>query len=266
MLTSDERHWWYRGRRRVLRATLDRLPLPAACRILDAGCGSGRTLDELASYGSVAGVDLSAAAVAAARARGHIDVRQGAVECLPHPDVSFDLITCLDVIEHTTDDVRTLRELRRVARPGSFLVVTVPAYPWLWSAHDELNRHYRRYRRPALRRAAMAAGWAPQLDTHFNSLLLAPAAAVRLLQRHRPADAARSDLELTPSALDTLLTLPMCAEAALVRRGARLPAGMSLLAVLRNMRPAPRRPAGPRRSSVPPRTRTHPDARPLSVR
>jgi SAM-dependent methyltransferase len=232
MLSRDEKHWWYRGRRRFLRATLDRLPLAPAPRLLDAGCGSGRTLDELARYGRVSGVDLSSDAVACARGRGHEDVRVARVEELPFADATFDVVTCLDVIEHTPDDGATLAELRRVTRPGGLLVVTVPAYQALWSWHDEVNLHFRRYDSASLRAVASAAGWAVVGDTHFNSLLLAPAAAVRLAQRHRGAHV-RSDLELTPPVLNGILELPMRFESRLVAAGVRLPAGLSLLAVLR---------------------------------
>jgi SAM-dependent methyltransferase len=230
MLSNDERHWWYRGRRRILCAELDRVELPEGARALDAGCGSGRTLDELAHYATVSGVDLSEEAVAAARARGHDDVRVGTLERLPFPPRTFDLITCLDVLEHVPDDVRALRELRRVARPGAALVVTVPAYQALWSAHDEANLHYRRYRRAPLRRAAIAAGWQPARDTHFNWLALAPAAVVRLATRNADP-AGRSDLERTPRSLDRLLELPLDAEAVLLRHGGRIPFGLSILAV-----------------------------------
>ena len=248
MLAGDERHWWYRGRRRVLRAQLDRLQIPPGARLLDAGCGSGRTLDELARFGRASGVDTSPEAVAAARRRGHRDVRVARVEDLPFPDGAFDLVTCLDVIEHTPDDRATLAELRRVTRPGGLLVVTVPAYQALWSWHDVVNRHFRRYDSASLRVAARAAGWDVVRDTHFNSVLLAPAAAVRLAQRRRRAHP-RSDLELTPAALDGLLELPLRLEARLLRAGLRLPAGLSLLAVLRrpavNRAPGARAPARP---------------------
>ncbi|HMJ32356.1 MAG TPA: class I SAM-dependent methyltransferase [Baekduia sp.] len=239
MLASDERHWWYRGRRRVLRAELDRLPLAPDPRLLDAGCGSGRTLDELARYGRVSGIDLSPEAVAAAHRRGHRDVRVGHVERLPFPDATFDVVTCLDVVEHTPDDRATLAELRRVARPGGLLLVTVPAYQALWSWHDEVNLHYRRYDSSSLRAAARAAGWDVVGDTHFNSLLLGPAAAVRVAQRRRRRHT-HSDLDLTPLRLNGVLELPLRLEARLLASGTRLPAGLSLLAVLR--RPALREP------------------------
>jgi SAM-dependent methyltransferase len=238
MLSSDEEHWWYRGRRRVLRAELDRLPLAPDPRLLDAGCGSGRTLDDLATYGRVSGIDLSEAAVASAWRRGHDDVRVAAVEEIPFPDSAFDVVTCLDVIEHTRDDRVTLAELLRVTRPGGLLLATVPAYQALWSSHDTANLHYRRYDRSSLRTAALAAGWDVVSDTYFNGLLLAPAAAVRFASRWRTQT--HSDLEATPQILNGVLELPLRLESRILAVGSRLPAGLSLLAVLR--RPALSRP------------------------
>jgi SAM-dependent methyltransferase len=235
MLSADEEHWWYRGRRRVLRAAIERLPLGPDARLLDAGCGSGRTLDDLARYGRVSGVDLSPEAVAAARQRGHADVHLGRVEEMPFPDDTFDVVTCLDVIEHTPDDGATFAELRRVTRPGGLLIATVPAYQGLWSWHDEVNLHFRRYDSSSLRAAARSAGLEVVGDTHFNGLLLAPAAAVRLAQRRRRGHA-HSDLALTPPVLNGVLEWPLRLESRLVAGGTRLPAGLSLLAILR--RPA----------------------------
>src|SRR5213082_169225 len=100
-LAVDEHHWWYRGRRRIIRAELDRLPIPQPAVVLDAGCGSGRTLEELADYGEVHGIELDPEAAALARARGRGEVLVGRLEQLTWPTGTFDLITCLDVIEHT---------------------------------------------------------------------------------------------------------------------------------------------------------------------
>jgi SAM-dependent methyltransferase len=234
MLALDDRHWWYRGRRRIVRAVLDSLDLPDGDPVLDAGAGSGRTLDELAEYGRVSGIELDPRGVEAARSRGHVDVARAAVEAIPHPDGSFAAVTCLDVLEHTPDDVRSLRELRRVTRAGGVLLVTVPAYPRLWSRHDEVNGHHRRYTRPMLRAAAEAAGWRVERMTGFNAVYLLPAAAVRIARRGRDgAEDESSELALTPPALNGVLELPLRAEAAMIARGISLPAGLSLLAVLR---------------------------------
>jgi SAM-dependent methyltransferase len=240
MLEVDEHHWWYRGRRRIVHAELDRLPLPAGARVLDAGCGSGRTLQELAGYGAVSGIELDPDAAAFAAAKGDGEVRVGRLEELPWEDDTFDLITCLDVIEHTPDDRLTLAELRRVAKPGGWLLVTVPAYQALWSLHDAANHHYRRYGRRSLRRAAVEAGWRVRRLTSFNSILLPPAAVVRLAQRRRePDDDYTPQLGLPPAAVNEVLERPLRLEARWLARGGTLPAGLSLLAVLENPAPSP---------------------------
>ena len=235
LVEYDEHHWWYAGRRRVLHAALGKLPLPEGARVLDAGCGTGRTMDELLGYGEVHGFDLNPLGAEHARGRGHDDVRVARVEEIPYPDDSFDLVTCLDVIEHTPDDGVSLRDLLRVTRPGGWLVVTVPAYQLLWSSHDVANEHYRRYRRSQLAAAGESAGWEPGAWTYFNTLLFLPGAAVRVLERLRRPHKRRGrpNVALTPRSWDGVLEWPMRMEAGLIRRGARLPVGMSLLMVFR---------------------------------
>src|SRR5579875_3032172 len=98
MLEVDEHHWWYRGRRAIIAVELERLPLPGDGSVLDAGCGSGRTLQELARFGEVSGIELDPDAAALARSRGDYDVRVGRLEALPWAAETFDLVTCLDVI------------------------------------------------------------------------------------------------------------------------------------------------------------------------
>jgi SAM-dependent methyltransferase len=235
MLELDEHHWWYRGRREIVRTELDRLELPGEAGILDAGCGSGRELQDLAAYGSVHGVELDPDAAAYAEARGLGEVKVGTVEELPWDDGAFDLITCLDVLEHVPDDQRALIELRRVCKSGGWLLVTVPAYPSLWSLHDRANHHFRRYSRGSVREAALGAGWELRRLTAFNSILLAPAALLRLAQRGRVPDSDYSpELELVPPWLNGLLERPLQAEARWLARGRTLPAGLSLMALLKN--------------------------------
>jgi SAM-dependent methyltransferase len=186
-------------------------------------------------YGEVSGIDVSEVASGAARARGHHDVRVGRLEALPWPDDAFDLVTALDVIEHTPDDRITLRELRRVTRPSGFAVVTVPAYQWLFSAHDVVNQHFRRYARRNLVDAALEAEWRIERTSYFNFGLLPLATAVRLAQRlRRGRPKMQSDFALTPSWLNGALELPLRVEAVWLLNGHRLPAGLSLLAVLSN--------------------------------
>jgi SAM-dependent methyltransferase len=232
---AEDRHWWYRGRRRVLDGVLADLGLPTPARILDAGCGSGRNMVDLAHLGAVTGVELSDTSVALARQRDVGDVIAGSVLEMPFPDHSFDLAVSLDVIEHLDDDLSALRELRRAVAPGGALLVTVPAYQWLWSGHDEINHHHRRYTRRTLQRVAEQAGWRQARTTYFNSLLLPAAIVLRVLDRVNRAKTTETSLDLwvPPEPLNWLLERPLTLESALISRGARIPAGLSLLAVFR---------------------------------
>lgn len=230
----EDHHWWYRGRRRIIAEAVRGLGMPAETRILDAGCGSGRNMVELAAFGAVTGLELADASVARARSRSVGAVEQGSLDAIPFPDASFDLAVSFDVIEHLDDDRLALRELRRVVRPGGALLVTVPAYQWLWSEHDVINHHRRRYNTATLTQASIEAGWTVQRTTYFNAFLLPIAIAYRGLSRlRRISDDPTSDLSRTPGWLNRLLEKPLLAEARLVRRGRRLPAGLSLMAVLR---------------------------------
>lgn len=231
---AEDRHWWYRGRRTVLDGVIAGLQLPAGARILDAGCGSGRNMVDLARRGTVTGVELSDTSVSLARARDVGEVVAGSLLEMPFADDSFDLAVTLDVIEHLDDDLAALGELRRVVVPGGWLLVTVPAYQWLWSGHDVINHHHRRYTRRSLRVVAEKAGWRQVRTTYFNSLLLPVAILLRVLDRLSTKTTESSlDLWVPPEPLNWLLERPLALESALVAHGGRIPAGLSLLAVFR---------------------------------
>jgi SAM-dependent methyltransferase len=230
----EDRHWWYRGRRTVLERVIAGLQLPRPARILDAGCGSGRNMVELGRLGTVTGVELSGTSVSLARQREAGEVIEGSVLEMPFDSNSFDLAVSLDVIEHLEQEVDALAELRRVVAPGGSLLVTVPAYGWLWSGHDEINHHHRRYTRRSLQRVAEDAGWKQVRTTYFNSLLLPVAILLRALERLNTKTTESSlDLWVPPEPLNWLLERPLALEAALIGRGGRIPAGLSLLAVFR---------------------------------
>jgi SAM-dependent methyltransferase len=231
---AEDRHWWYRGRRKVLDRVIAGLRLPARAEILDAGCGSGRNMIELARHGAVTGVELSETSVRLARERAAGEVIEGSVLEMPFEADSFDLAASLDVIEHLEDDIAALRELRRVVKPGGALLVTVPAYQWLWSGHDEVNHHFRRYTRRSLQCAGEQAGWQQARTTYFNSLLLPAAIMLRVLDRfNRKTTESSLDLWVPPAPINWLLERPLQLEAAMIARGGRIPAGLSLLAVFR---------------------------------
>jgi SAM-dependent methyltransferase len=217
MRALEERHWWFRGRRAVLHALLRRVPRPGPL-LLDAGCGTGRNLVE---FGPGRGVDPAPESVAACRERG-LDVVQASLDALPFGDASFDLLLATDVLEHVDDDVAALRELRRVAAPGAVLLVTVPAHPGLWSAHDVALHHRRRYRRAEVLERLRAAGWEPVVVTWWNAFLLP------LIWLARRRSRTGTDHDRTPAWANGVLELPLAVEARLVGRGVALPFGVSL--------------------------------------
>ena len=218
----------------VISAVLEGLDLPESPEILDAGCGSGRNMVTLAALGSVTGIEISDASVARARDRAVGEVVQASITEMPLADQRFDLAVCLDVLEHIDNEALALRELRRVMRSSGLLLITVPAYQSLWSAHDVINHHKRRYNRRTLCDVAIAAGWEPVWVSYFNALLLPVAAGHRRLARLRHAlDEPVSDLDQTPDYLNTALETPLRFEAWLIAHGRTIPAGLSLIAVLR---------------------------------
>jgi SAM-dependent methyltransferase len=231
-------HWWFRGRRRILLELLDReLPATPDGRpraILDVGCGTGTMVTHLGRYGDVTGIEASPEAVAFCHQRGVTNVQRADGEVLPFADASFDLVTALDVIEHIDDDAGALSEMHRVLRPGGRMLVTVPAFPFLWSAHDEVNRHFRRYVRPQLEERVRQAGLRPARVTYFNAFLFPAVAAVRVLRLNRLGgnrrQEQRSDFTLSHGRQlgNRALTRLFGAEAPVVARR-DLPFGVSLL-------------------------------------
>jgi SAM-dependent methyltransferase len=224
----EDTHWWFAGRRAVIHALVRRAGTSGRLRVLDAGCGTGRNMLEFGDLGDVEGVDSSPDAIEFCRRRGIDGVHEGEIERLPFADGSFDLILATDVVEHLRDDVASLRELRRVTVPGGRLLVTVPAYQWLWSQHDAAHHHFRRYTLRRLRARLREGGWRPVTSTYFNTTLLPPIAAVRLIARTRRGEPGRSELRLTPAVANRPLTELLRLEAALIERGVRLPAGVSI--------------------------------------
>jgi SAM-dependent methyltransferase len=182
MAAHDSTHWWYRARREILADYLDRYgKVPAGARILEIGCGTGHNLPMLAQFGEVDAIEIDPAAAAIASER-----LGKPVGASPLPDLvgvepgSYDLIAVLDVVEHIDADVAALKAMARVLKPGGKILITVPAHQWMWSAHDVVNHHKRRYSKATLTAALDAAGLRWSRLRWFNSLLFPAAVAARI--------------------------------------------------------------------------------------
>lgn len=231
MADAERDHWWFRGRRDFIAATLRSLPLPPDPSILDAGCGSGGNLALLAEFGRVFGFEHDAEALACARALGVGQLEPGMLpNGIPFADVGpFDVIGLFDVLEHLQQPIESLRALSARLAPGGAMVITVPALPILWGPHDVRHRHVRRYTRRTFREEVAEAGLRVEYLTSVNLLLLPLAAMQRL--RERVLGYETGNLIPTPW-LNRLLYRVWRLEQALVPRRS-LPLGLSLLAVVR---------------------------------
>jgi SAM-dependent methyltransferase len=177
---EDRAHWWFLGRRAVILAEMARRLPARRARLAELGCGSGGMLEAIGRFGAAVGVETDAALRARARERG-LDVRAGALpDAIPLEVGRWDAVCLFDVLEHVDDEAGALAACRRLLGPGGRLFVTVPAYAWLWSRHDELLGHRRRYTARTLRQVAERAGFAVERLTYFNTLLAPPIMAVRL--------------------------------------------------------------------------------------
>jgi len=231
----EEKHWWFLGRRKIVFSLLRQyLPNKNQLEILDVGCGTGSTLKELEKHGHAIGVDVSEEAVRFSKLRGCTNVYRIDGEGLFFEDEMFDLLVSLDVIEHITDDCAALSEYYRITKHSGILLLTVPAYNFLWGAHDEINDHKRRYIADELKNKVEKTGFAVGKLTYFNTFLFPFVLLARMGQRvtkmvngrYKP----RSDLKLYPSSINNLLEAVFILEKRLLRKH-NLPYGVSLLCV-----------------------------------
>lgn len=236
-LEADRSHWWFRGRERIL-AALARsavAPLPLG-PIADVGCGPGGPTRCIFPRSRIVAIDLSARVLqgyTSADARVVADV-----ERVPLRAASLSAVCAFDVLEHLADDAAALREWRRMLVPAGWLLLTVPAYMTLWSRSDDVDGHYRRYRRRPLRQLLLGAEFQIVRDTYFNTLLLPGVALVKWWERLRGVrkdaiDGRNPELDRrAPARVERALERAMALEAAWLRR-AGLPAGVSIAVIAR---------------------------------
>lgn len=234
MAATEDRHWWFAGRRSVLSALISRLDLPPQASILEIGSGTGGNLSMLSAFGRVSAMEMDKVArgIAMQKTEGRFDIRAGSCPSqIPFDGQKFDLVCLFDVLEHIEDDRATLAAIKALSAPGGRVLITVPAYRWMWSAHDEFLHHKRRYLASELKDKAQDAGFRIERLSYFNTLLFPLAAAVRIKDRLMRSSEA-SGTALPPSPVNATLRTVFGAERFLLDRF-NLPFGVSLLAILR---------------------------------
>jgi SAM-dependent methyltransferase len=231
MAEQDQIHWWYVARRKILAALIAReAELPKDARILEIGCGTGHNFEMLKTFGRLDALEVDEGARTLARTRLGHEVGDAPLPGLPGvPDGCYDLIALLDVLEHVDNRAESLRSIAGKLTPNGRILITVPAYQWMWSAHDLAHHHKLRYSKKGLRRDAEAAGLKVRKLGFFNSLLFPIAASVRLLGKL--AGRTSSDDQVPPRPLNFLFEKIFGLERHVIGR-MPFPAGVSLFALL----------------------------------
>ncbi len=231
MKVLETSHWWFLGRRQVLTRLLSGLGLPDKARILEAGCGVGGNIEMLTGFGSVEALEPDEPSRQYVAARTGITPVGGFLpHDLPFKPSSFDAVCAFDVVEHVDDDRGAVKALSALVAPGGYLIVTVPAYQWMWSAHDEVHHHKRRYSRAQIVEVVRGGGLEVVKASYFNAILFPLAAGVRILKKLTRSDS--SDDAMPPAWLNGLFRNLFGGESAWLARHS-LPFGLSIVVIAR---------------------------------
>jgi ubiquinone/menaquinone biosynthesis C-methylase UbiE len=234
MYGLEDIYWWFVARRELAVEILTReIGDRKGIRLLDVGCGTGSNLEAFSRFADATGIDMSTEALGFCHKRGVERVALSAVERLPFADGAFDIVTAMDMLEHTDDDLAALAELRRVLKPGGLLLVTVPAYGFLWSEHDEALKHRRRYTAHELRNKMTVTDFRIERTSYFITLLFFPILAMRIHQGlFKKSTHPQTSVRLLPGWINSSLVGLLGLERRLFR-SVNLPFGVSIVALAR---------------------------------
>lgn len=230
MAEFEETYWWWVGKRNIIKSILNRLNLDHA-NILDGGCGTGFNLKYLKDYGNITGLDISREALDFCKKRENKKLVQADAENLPFKDGVFDVLTSLDCLEHLDDD-RCIKEYFRVLKPEGHLIVTVPAFMFLWSKHDEALHHKRRYNKDQLKNLLESNGFKVIKLSYWNFFLLFPIVAIRLVKKWvaNGEDEVETDIKELPNIINSFLISVLKFESSIISL-TNLPIGVGLICV-----------------------------------
>ncbi len=224
----EEKHWWHEAKRNLVNFFLSHY-LNKKSKILDVGCGTGRNIESFSRFGEVWGIDYASEAITFCKQRGLKRVVRGSLEKIPFLKNSFDCITALDVLEHV-DDQKALKEIIRVLKPEGLLIITVPAYPRLWSRWDEVLQHKRRYTKSSLKKLLKGNGFKIIKISYVHSFLILPTIIIRAFKNLFYKNYYPSDFKLSSKIINFLLYNISQIEKIFIISSS-LPFGTSLVAV-----------------------------------
>jgi len=229
----EDTHWWHLAKRRLVLSLIRRYAPRRHPRILDIGCGTGKNMEAWSHIGPTMGIDIEPCALSYCRKRGLTRVRQGRAEHTGLTASSVDVVTMLDVLEHT-DDTLVIREIARILAKRGICVITVPAYQWLWSTWDVVLKHKRRYTKNELLAKVSARGLHPLYASYVFSFLPIPVILVRRLKSHLPAGRYGSDFQITSPFINKLF-FGLCVLEQSIMNVVPLPFGTSIVFVAQKL-------------------------------
>ena len=223
-------HWWFTARQKIVSDVIEHtVSLSPGAKVLDIGCGTGAILAMFQKKFDAYGTDTSPLAIEFCHQRGLANAFCCTLDTFPQQELRFDFITMLDVIEHIDNDIGVLREAYGFTKQGGHILVTVPAYQFLWSRHDDLNHHKRRYRKSQLKSALETSGFTVEKLSYYNSLLFPTALVSRVAERFiKPKT--DTTLDLPPRFINSILESIFGFERFLLRK-IPFPFGLSLIAL-----------------------------------
>ena len=230
MSRIQERHWWFNGRRFLIRSVLENLNLEKNISVLEIGCGTGANLSVLKQFGTVYAAEMDSFSREYARGKYGVNVEYGRLpDVVPFADKKFDLICMFDVLEHVDNDHEALMALSSRLNKNGRILLTVPATKWLFGRHDKMFHHFRRYSRQELNEKMVKAGFTLSILNYFNTLLFPFALLARLADAVFPGTNT-TGMDIPPTAVNKLLYRIFISEKMMMEKFP-LPFGLSLIAV-----------------------------------
>ncbi|MDR0649029.1 MAG: class I SAM-dependent methyltransferase [Synergistaceae bacterium] len=233
MIETQKFHWWFKGKRNVLKRIINSFNLPKGCKILEIGCGVGANIEMLTNFGDVWALEVNEYALDyAVRTNDGVVIKKG---WLPEglsaiSGREFDLICLFDVLEHIEFDEMSLRNIREFLKCESKLLITVPAYQWLFSRHDHNLGHFRRYNKISLSDKLASSGYRVLYLGYMNMLSLPLMAASRFFDRYVRKDGVASGTKIPSRVINSVLFFAFSLETLWVPRFSS-PFGGSVVAI-----------------------------------
>lgn len=233
MCQTEQSHWWFVARREILSSLIKKFSKPNQ-KILEIGAGTGGNLEMLLNYGAVSAVEPNdfARKKILEKFGNKISLINGKLpNQLNLENQSFDLICLFDVLEHVEDDLLALREIKKFLKPNGKIILTVPAFQFLWSSHDKNLHHFRRYNFNNLKKLITNSNLRATRIGYFNCLLFPIAFVMRLIEKIFPAKKSSSTNNCDPIT-NKILTKIFASEKYFLQINWNFPFGLSLFSVL----------------------------------